>query len=126
MGVHAIKGVHTGHGDGALGEGYVDLDRRGVQLVDLAVNERVPINPPGLCSGLILAAEVFEEIDLVQVFFDVFILYRGLFAIDKFHLFRDDVNSRHMIVLAKQGCYAQTYIAGPGNCNVHIWKVWRR
>lgn len=39
---------------------------------------------------------------LSQILFYVFILNRGLFVIDKFHFFRDDVHGIDLIMLCQQ------------------------
>lgn len=51
------------------------------------------------------------EIFLGEVFFDVVVLNGRFFLVDELHLFRHDVNSRDMVVLAQQDSNGQADVA---------------
>ena len=55
-----------------------------------------------------------------KILFYIIVLNRRLFIIDKLNLFRDNVNSRYMIVLCKQYCKRQSNITCSCYCYLSV------
>ncbi len=81
------------------------LNRRCVKMLSVAIvvgrcgdYNKVRIGVCSLCIQCCGQVQVF----LSQIFFDIVILNRRLAVIDQVHLLRDNIHSRHLMVLRKQ------------------------
>ena len=58
-----------------------------------------------------------------EVFFNILVLYRRDTIVNLLHLFRNNINSSHFVVLCQKSCNTQTDITGTGYSNLEVFKI---
>ena len=63
------------------------------------------------------------ELLLGKIFLDIIVLNGRYAVVDLFNFFGNDIDSRHVVVLGQKSGYRHAYVAGAGNCYIHIVSI---